>query len=254
MTINALIYVAWLAAEAVASPPAPPPVPPQVAPKVSWSGDLKLASLSSIDEALAQPLRDSIDVVMQDQSVRTIKTCKDLLAVSKAKFDLPPDHQSDIDWEALTSASIRCFALDALRAAKPATSSYVGWFRFSQAGVAKLPAGLAMPSGENEDKAIAKAEKKCKPWGKYDPRLKLHVDGTDDGQVSGDGWAGRVTVYARGDIDGDGIEDLMVYRYAKLNEGSENDETVFIITQTSEKGCPHVVRRFPQSLGSGGKP
>ena len=246
MTITALIGLAWLAAEAAAAP--------QVPSKVSWSDDLKLTSLASIDEALAQPLQDPFDVIMQDKSTRSIKTCKDLLAVAPLKFDLPPDHQADTDWDALTSVSIRCFALDALRAAKPATSSYLGWFRFSLAGVAKLPAGLAMLTGQDDDKTIAKAEKKCKPWGKYDPRLKLHVSGPDAGQVSGDGWAGGIMLYARGDLDGDGIEDMMVYRYAKLNEGSANDETVFIITQTSAKGCPHIVSRLPRSLGSGAKP
>ncbi len=37
----------------------------------------------------------------------------------------------------------------------------------------------------------------------------------------------------------------MFYRYAKLNEGAANEESVFIVTQTSAKACPKVTRRIP---------
>jgi hypothetical protein len=213
--------------------------------KVSWSKELKVSSLASVDEAIAQPLADPFDVILPDQSVRKLKTCKDLLAVSKVKFDLPAEHQSDVDWNAVTSNSIRCLALETLKGAKPASTSYLGWFHFTQADVAKLPATFAMSIAEHDDRAIAKAAKSCKPWGKYDRQLKLSVDGADDGKLTADGWAGRLTMYARGDLDGDGIEDLMFYRYAKLNEGESSNESLFIVTQTSPKACPKVIRTMP---------
>jgi len=38
--------------------------------------------------------------------------------------------------------------------------------------------------------------------------------------VGGDGWAGRLSLYARGDFDGDGREDLMLLRFVKVDEGT----------------------------------
>jgi hypothetical protein len=239
--IHALSYLVWLAT----APAAPPPSAPAAPLKVWWSPDLKLSSLTEIDAALDQALPEPIDVVPAGQPARKVKTCNDLLAATRSKFDLPSDHQSESDWNGLLSVSIRCYALEALKTAKPPSSSYLGWFQFSQAGVAKLPPGLEMPSGQGDDKAIAKAEKKCKPWGQYDRHLKLKVDGTDDGQVRGDGWAGRLTLYGRGDLDGDGLEDLMFYRYAKVEEGSESDESLFIVSQTAAKGCARIVKTLP---------
>jgi hypothetical protein len=246
VTLASVIYLLWLAA---------PLAPEGVAlPKVSWSSDLKLASLAAIDEAMGQNLREPVTVILEDQSTRSLKTCGDVLAVAKVKFDLPPDHQSDVDWNSLTSTSIRCFALDVLKSAKPASATHLAWFRFSQAGVAKLPPGLTLSVAEGEEKAIAKAEKNCKGWGKYDPELKLHVDGTDDGQLQAGGWAGRLTLYGRGDLDGDGLEDLLLYRYGKVDGGSASDESLFIVSQTSNKGCPRIVKTIPRSLGSGAHP
>jgi len=235
-----------------ATPPAPPSAATAPEPtKVSWSSELKLPSLAGIDAALAEPLRDSWEVILHDKSVRPVKTCKDVLAVAKVEFDLPPDHSSDSDWNSLVSQSIRCFALDALKSAKPASASYLRWFTFNRAGIGKLPAGFSLAILEDEAKQIAKAEKACKPWGKYDPQLKVKVDGTNDGAVDANGWAGRVTLYARGDLDGDGNEDLMLYRYGQVEGGGATDETVFIVTQTSAKGCPRIIRRLPESFGKG---
>jgi hypothetical protein len=238
----AFIFGIWVAAQPAAAPAAAPPV--------SWSSELKLPSLAAIDEALAQPVNDMPDVVLEDQSVHAIKTCKDLLAVAKVKFHPSPDNGDA--WDSILNNGLRCFALDALKAAKPAAASYLGWFKFSRAGVAKLPAGLTMQFAAADQARVLKAEKACKAWGKYDPSLTLKLDGTDQGEVRGHGWAGRLTLYARGDLDGDGIEDLMVLREGQVEGGTASSSMIFIITQTSAKGCPQVARKIPQSLGAGG--
>jgi len=63
-----------------------------------------------------------------------------------------------------------------------------------------------------------------------------------------------LVLYARGDFTGDGIEDLMFLREGKVNEGTASDSTLFIVSQTSEKACPRIVRTLPESLGMGPHP
>jgi hypothetical protein len=250
MMISSLLSLVWLTAQ-----PAPPaPAPDAAAPKalsISWSGALELSALTAIDEALDKPLGNTWSVLVADKPPRSIKTCRELLAVSKVKFDLPPDQQSDVDWAGLVSDSIRCFALEALKGAKVPAASHLGWFRFSQAGVARLPPTFGMSIAENDQTTMEKAAKRCQPWGKYDRRLKLKVDAPDSGHISADGWAGRLTLYGRADFDGDGLEDLLFLRYGKLKDGAQDDEALFIVTQTSPQACPRVIRTLPDGLGSG---
>jgi len=243
MTIEGLFSL-WLIARpgAAAATLEPPPI--------SWSSELKLASLAAIDDALAQPIDDLPDAIMDaDNAVRPIKTCVDMLAVSKAKFHLSQDNQ--LAWEGFVEEALRCFALDTLKGARPAGKSFLGWFRFSRPGVARLPARFEPVFVDGDERGLARAERRCKSWGRYDRRLKLQVEGGDHGWVGGGGWAGRLSVYARGDFDGDGLEDLMLLRYAKIDGGSASDRSLFIVTQTARRACPRIVRAWPRSLGAG---
>lgn len=237
--IGLMLFGAWLAAPAQ---PAPAPVS-----GVSWASDLNLSSLADIDRQLSQPLDDWPDdpsAIMPDKSLRPIKTCRDILAVRKTSFDLTPDNGNAWDW--LEDKSIRCLALDVLKGAKPATTSYLGWFRFSGAAIAKLPAGLELDvDSPADDTSLAKADAACVSWGKYDEYLRVVVRTKgEEAWVSGSGWRGSIALYARGDLDGDGIEDLMFRRYGKLNEGSANEEALFLVTQTSPKSCPKIIRKL----------
>jgi hypothetical protein len=234
-----------LAAQPAAAPPEPP--------KVSWSGELELSSLAAIDEAMSQPLGDMPSAILEDKSVRSLKTCKDLLSTAKLKFHLSPDN--DLAWATLSSEGLRCFALDALRAAKAAANSYLGWFKFSRADIGKLPARFTLGFSEDEEGALVKADKACKPWGKYDPALKVRVKGQKgEADVHANGWTGRLVLYARADLDGDGLEDLMLLREGQAEGGTATSSMLFIVSQTSVKGCPHIVRMMPESLGKGTGP
>jgi hypothetical protein len=255
MTISGLLSL-WLIARPGAA--AVPPEPAQSArsghvagASVSWSSQLKLASLADIDGALAQPVEEVPDAILDDDnSVRSIKTCNDLLAVAKLKFHLAQENK--LVWDGFIDEALRCFALDTLRGARPAATSFLGWFRLSRSGVARLPARFAPVLSDADEKNLARAkvDKRCRRWGKYDHRLRLQAESPDQAWVGGDGWAGRLSLYARGDFDGDGREDLMLLRYGKVDEGTVSDTSLFIVTQTSRRGCPRIVRALPRSLGN----
>jgi hypothetical protein len=56
-----------------------------------------------------------------------------------------------------------------------------------------------------------------------------------------DGWTGRLVLYARADIDGDGLEDLLVRRDGHATGGTAAEARVFVVTQLSPTGCTRVV-------------
>ena len=184
MTIGRLVHLFWIIAQVT-------PAPPAGQSQITWSSQLQLPSLTAIDTLLGQPLGDMPAAVLADGSLRPIKTCKDLLAVRKLDFNKLSPEDNKLAWEALQSEAVRCFALNILRSAKPGSTSFLGWFKFSRAGILALPAGLTASLYGDETQKLAKAKAKCKPWGKYDPGLKVQIKG-QDARLDGSWWTGHI--------------------------------------------------------------
>jgi hypothetical protein len=179
------------------------------------------------------------EVTVEHGTKRQIRNCRDFLAVAKSSFDV----QTEDDWSTLQAAGARCLALDALRSAKAASRTFLGWFTLSPESIARLPPSLDMPDAPESVEDAERAERACKPWGRYDHTLKVEVETGDRALLHTAGWSGRLTLYARADFNGDGIEDLMVRRDAHVDHGgTAADSTVFIVTQTSPRRCLHLVR------------
>lgn len=209
---------------------------------VFLSRDLGLSAPADASAALARPLPDAWDVTVEGGKKKHVKTCLDFLAVTKTKFQL----ENPVDWPVWWEQGTRCFALDALKAAKPAGRSYLGWFRMSKPEIAKLPPGLAMLDGPDEEDEAAAAAKACRGWGSFDPSLKIRMKGSDEATLRSEGWTGRLVLYARADVDGDGLEDLLLRRDAHVTGGTNALSQVFVVTQSSPSGCARIVR----SLGA----
>jgi hypothetical protein len=100
-----------------------------------------------------------------------------------------------------------------------------------------------LESPDDLDEAIA-AEKACLAWGRFDETLRIKVQASDKAEIRSDGWSGRLFLYARADIDGDGQEDLLVRRDGRAIGGTAAEARVFVITQTSRAGCTRITREM----------
>jgi len=205
---------------------------------VFLSKELGLNALSDVGMALSRPLADVWRVKLADGNQRQVRSCRDFLEVSKVAFEL----ENPVDWPVWWQQGARCFALDALKQARPALRTHMGWFRLSKSAIANLPPRLALIQGPDELAELAAAEKACRSWGRFDSRLEVRVQPPDRAHLRSDGWTGRLILYARADIDGDGIEDLLVRRDGQVSGGTAAESRVFVVTQTSPAECPRVVR------------
>jgi len=241
MTSLVLAAGLWLAAQ---------PVPAAAAASgVWWSAEaLHLRSLSEVDSRLHDPLTDLPKVVSGAEPPRAVQNCADLIELTQHRFHLQPD--DGVSWRGFESEAAKCFALSTLKNAKPPTRSYVHWFQLSPEAVARLPPGMTLASSQDDMADIAAAAKKCQPLGAYEENLHVSVKG-DAADVDTDGWSGRIVLYARGDLNGDGLEDLMLLRQGQVKEGTAADSSLFIVTQTSPRGCLKILRTLPQALGRG---
>jgi hypothetical protein len=236
-------YIAWTLMNVIAPSTAPP--------GVTWSSRLGVSSLSAIDGFLDRPLRHVRAAVLDDMAVRPMKTCRDVIAMVDLNFKKLSPEDNTVAWHSFQSDAVRCFALKILRDAKPASVSYLGWFGFFGSGVLMLPAGLAPSFSDREMRALARAQKGCTSWGKYDRHLKVHVQ-DQDADLETPGWVGHIYLYARGDLNGDGIEDLLFMRQAVMTgDGAlpDSSEQLFIVSQKSKTTCARVVWTLPDLGG-----
>ncbi len=101
-----------------------------------------------------------------------------------------------------------------------------------------------LESPDDRDDAMA-AEKACRGWGSFDEALKIRLDGADGADraaLRSDGWSGRLFLYARADIDGDGLEDLLIRRDGHASGGTAAEARIFVISQPSAARCTRVSR------------
>jgi hypothetical protein len=78
----------------------------------------------------------------------------------------------------------------------------------------------------------------------YDPELRIQVHSKDEFTAKGDLWEANVALYARGDFDGNGIEELLLRKDGALLQGTYRDHCLFILTRTSNQGPLRVVREI----------
>jgi hypothetical protein len=212
------------------------------------SKELGVGALSDVATALDRPLDGGWVVKMAAGEKRKIKTCRDFVAVTKSRFELP----NAVDWAAWWQQGAHCFALDALQGARPALRSHLGWFRFSKPGIAKLPPSLALLESPDDLDEVAAAEQACHGWVRFDKTLRIRIEAPDRASLRSEGWTGRLVLYARADIDGDGVEDLVIRRDGRATGGTAVESRVFVVTQSSPTECTRVVRVMgaPDAAGS----
>jgi hypothetical protein len=164
-----------------------------------------------------------------------IANCQDLIKWTDEGFDTDFDHPY---WHfalgANTYYSGRCYALSALKTAKPARTSYLRDFVFDNKAMTYLPAMIGMGwdcRGLNE---FLEANRWSVPWSEfiydyYDrdlPNYNIFLRSGDHVIFQrmldeARGWIDyetHIVIYGRGDFNGDGLDDMLVRRTRVLVE------------------------------------
>ena len=239
-----------------ASPsPAPAPAPPAettVAPpsagaatgkyRVRWSEGVKLKSTADIAAALDEDVLakgQSLDLV-HNEDKRTVRTCGDY---SKATADgFAPENNPGIAAESFFKA--RCIPLLFLREARPSATSWVSDLRLDRNALRTLPASmnLSMESlSDQEKEAIAGGQRLAA----FDPRLVVvKASATsvtfDDPKV----LTSTVQIVAWGDLDHDGVEDVLLFQSLHSLEGSFRAFSHWVATRKGPKEPLMTVREL----------
>ena len=179
----------------------------------------------------------------------SIASCADLAGVSESEVRL------SLEWErySLREKLLRCGALAEVRNARPARVSYVRDLVSSDDPGGVLPA-LVSPGAEilrkPADAAAADPSVNAhRSWRDSDPTLTFDRTGARAGYqelVVGGAYRGRLTWWAAGDFDGDGVEDVLMFSnlapIAAAN--APNVMRAFVLTRKQAGGPVTLVKQI----------
>lgn len=203
---------------------------------VSWTRELRLPSLAAMDSRLLEPFDETLYV--EHDGRYSVTNCADFLAL---RGDYTPVDERTA--QSLKSVGVDCKAIVAIRKARKPRVDYFGDFRLDSNAVNLLPAVLGPVPDRNANK-VTPAETRDKSWKDFYPSLRASVDDQGALIVELPGWIVRVREYARGDFDGDGIEDLLVRDDAADLQGANDSERLLLLTRRSSDGKLEFLLQF----------
>ena len=216
---------------------------------VTWSAAPGGSAHPDLGRALDKPLVNPWRLVdRKTRRTRHVGTCKELLALDPTAEPMdvhdgaPPTPLIESDWNLYVEDLVACRVIVAIQSAKPARVDYLGPFPLDNGRLKEIPAAVVPTPSEDEEEQLAKASARGVSWKKWD--RKIHVTRTGHGTViieSPDIHC-LLSVEGRGDFDGDGVEDLVLYRSGGGQEGSWHSTTAFILTRRSPRGRIEIVK------------
>lgn len=142
------------------------------------------------------------------------------------------------------STLVQCTILQELRSAAPARSSFVAALKWDESILPLLPPQLAINVSGESTRAAQAAAVAGKSWTDADKTATASLDGPDRVMVIGDGFIVRLILWGRGDLNSDGLQDLLVQTLDTLTEGTYRYTRLFILMRKSANGKLSVVREL----------
>ncbi len=203
---------------------------------VAWNPKLQLGTLDSLPARLERPF-DAPVRVKHGAETATLRNCAAYLKEMGRGFRAANDR----DQRRLQLLRADCRALDLLRSARPARRSAIGdaW-----RDPRYLPPTLSfLPSAESRHQALA-AQYKGLSWKDSEPGVRVTSSGPK--QIAMDTGSGvvRLEWYARGDFDGDGVEDVLVRVATYAKQGTYATIRLFLLTRDSPEQVLRVLREI----------
>ncbi len=145
----------------------------------------------------------------------------------------------EADYTLLAELAVMCRAACAMSDARAARESHIGTLPFNGQLPILLPADLALRASTEDHARFAAAEPEAR-WAEVASLKSVEIHGPEYAvyrQLSGDQV---VRLVGRGDVDGDGVEDLLLTSKDVGSDGSLLGYRLFTITRFSPE-TPYVV-------------
>jgi hypothetical protein len=225
-------------------------VVPQAVRPVTWSASVAEPTRSALELALDKPLPETWHMFDRKSGLRqNARRCGELLRLDGTSDpmevtndDSEPRHVYESDWQVYRRRVVACRIVVAIQSATPARVDYLGAFSLDNARLKEIPAALIPTPSPGEEEQLKRASARGVSWKRWDRKVRVTGTSADGVNVTGsDTWCFLV-FGGRGDVDGDGIEDLILLRWGGGNEGTWQSTAGFVLTRRSPRGRVELIK------------
>ena len=215
---------------------------------VEWYESANAAPVAQVGVAqlLAEPWLDPIEVYWEsgdgERITGSLESCGEYL--DAAHLRVRPVHGGTTA-AIFQARALHCQALTMVLDAAPAVVSYLRPFAFDEGLPDRAPWQLATIWSASEAQQIA-AERPDATWRQalFAPLDEFSACGTHCGRYIGPGAVQAVRLVARGDFDGDGVEDMLVSSSEAARGGSYQAYRMLVLTRRMPDGRVELVREL----------
>jgi hypothetical protein len=225
-TLAAAFLAAW-PGPAVAADDGPYPI--------WWSPVLEFDSLDNVERRLDRRLWKDFDDVLElyrrvdgRRLTAVADSCRSLLKLSAEGFEARGRHERAIFF----AFHAECRAIEMLGRAKPARRSFVRDFALDADALFSMPAPIDGPSCDFTCRQIH-ANDKGVPWSGFGPVNPVEKVDEFAINVPEDGWMREIRLVGRADVNGDGLDDIMIIADSWATKGRYTSTELFTLTQYS---------------------
>lgn len=216
---------------------------------VEWieNGEAVPATREDIEQRLSQPWLDGFEVraatAGKDEPPVTLASCRDYLGVADRQVE--PHRATSTDRAIFQARALDCQALVLVRDAQPAAVSHLRGLVFDDTLPDHLPWQVALIISGAEAARIG-AERPRATWREalFEPLTEFSSCGPHCGRYGDPAAVQSVWLVARGDFDGDGIEDMLLSSYDAVTGGSYRASRLLLLTRRTPDGRVELIREL----------
>ena len=211
---------------------------------VWWSPVLQLDSLDGIDARLERELwrgaTQGMPLYKYEGETRLevwANSCNEFMALTEAGYHGRgnPGYKTQQINEAF------CQAIKMLKRASPARESYLRDFALDEAAIDYLPVMVHITPSCDFLCEHLQANRQRIPLSRAIPDLEVAAIGPDEVEVRTTTLASRLSALARGDMNSDGLEDLLILSRTDARGGTGGWSFVFLLTRGGPGAVLHVL-------------
>lgn len=169
----------------------------------------------------------------------TVSSCNDYLPHTSEKWRTANER----DNAAFMELAVMCRVTQLMRASTRPKQSYLNDLAFNADLPKRLPAAIALIVSQTE-RARLDADQSRKRWADATPITQMQTLGPFRANYRHAGGAQELALVAKGDFNGDAIEDALVTSRDSVDNGSYSAIRLFVLTRTSASNEVTLVNEY----------
>lgn len=207
---------------------------------VRWTKEVDLKSIDDIEKKLDEPVwvgsdRDKLEMTNpDDETIKvTVKTSREYLDLKAKGYYAYSTYDLSMESWFKDKANTLVF----LKNARPANKSFIENYKITDDPLKNIPAnlGLFLCSGD-EERRVEDAMVKGQTWKEIYKGSVVSVKNKERIVIKDECQLADISEIARGDFNGDGVEDILLFIAYHILEGSGRSYRHYMLTRLSEDG------------------